>query len=224
MKIFAKTLAAASIATATLAGAPAAAQVNGIAISSPEAVFLRSAARQAAYQQISQTYATQLQQIGTMRQEAQTLQQSLDTNGDGQLTDAEASANQSVTTQVQQKLQQISQAGQPITLAQTYVIEQLLIDYNNAQQQVIQSKNIQLLLPADSVQFAADAADVTADIVAVLDQRMPTVQATPPANWRPRRESLALQQAVQQILAGLAQQQSAQAAQQGATTQQPSGR
>ena len=74
MKIFAKTLAAASIATATLAGAPAAAQVNGIAISSPEAVFLRSAARQAAYQQISQTYATQLQQIGTMRQEAQTLQ------------------------------------------------------------------------------------------------------------------------------------------------------
>ena len=39
MKIFAKTLTAASIATATFAGAPAAAQVNGIAISSPEAVF-----------------------------------------------------------------------------------------------------------------------------------------------------------------------------------------
>ncbi len=224
MKILAKTLAAASVAAATVAGAPAAAQVSGIAVSSPEAVFLRSAARQAAYTQIAQTYAAQIQQIGTMRQEAQTLQQSLDTNGDGQVTDAEAAANQGVTTQVQQKLQQIAQTGQPITLAQTYVIEQLLMDYNNAQQQVISSKGIQLMLPADGVQYVSDAADVTSDILGVLDQRLPTVQAAPPANWRPRRESLALQQSLQQILAGLAQQQAAQAAQQGAAAPQPTGR
>ncbi|GMN12320.1 OmpH family outer membrane protein [Altererythrobacter sp. MTPC7] len=226
MKIFAKTaktLAAAGIATATLAAVPASAQVNGIATSVPEAVIVRSAARQAAYQQIAQTYAAQLQQIQALRTETQTLQRSLDTNGDNQISDAELQAGQAVVTQVQQKEQQIAQIGQPIGLAQTYVIEQLLTDYQNAQQQVVQAKGIQIMLSQDAIQYAPSGVDVTSDIVAALDQRLPTVQATPPANWRPRRESLALQQAVQQILVGVAQQQAAQQAQQ-AQPAAPSGR
>ena len=223
MKILAKTIAAASIAAATLAAVPAAAQVNGIATSVPEAVIVRSAARQAAYNQISQTYAAQLQQIQALRTETQTLQRSLDTNGDNQITDAEIQAGQAIVTQVQQKEQQIAQIGQPIGLAQTYVIEQLLMDYQNAQTQVIQAKGIQLMLSQDAIQYAPEGVDVTSDIVAALDQRLPTVQSTPPANWRPRRESLALQQAVQQIIVGVAQQQAAAQAQQ-AQTAAPSGR
>ena len=224
-----KILAAAALAGAAIASTPAAAQVTGaIATSSPEAVIVRSQARIAAYQQIEQQYTAQLTQIRTLRQEAATLQQSLDTNNDGQLTQAEAQANPSVVQQIQQKEQQIQQASQPIVLAQTYAIEQLINDYSNVQQQVVQQKNIQLLLSPDAVQWAPETLNVTNDLVTVMNQRVPSVQITPPANWRPRQESLQTQQAVSQILVGVAQQQAAQQAaqQQGQqpAQQQPAGR
>ena len=222
MKIFAKTIAAAALAGAATLAAPASAQVNGIAISSPEAVFLRSAARQAAYQQIAQTYAAQIQQIQTLRQESAQLQQTLDSNSDGQLSEVELQAGQATVTQIQQKEQQVGQIGRPIFLAQAYVLEQLLRDYNNAQNEVVQAKRIQMMIQPDVVQYAPDNANVTSDIVAALDRRMPSVQAQPPAGWNPSRESLALQQTVQQILVGVAQQQAIQQAQ--GQTQQPSGR
>ncbi len=224
-----KILAAAALAGAAIASTPATAQVTGaIATSSPEAVIVRSQARIAAYQQIEQQYTAQLAQIRTLRQEAATLQQSLDTNNDGQLTQAEAQANPSVVQQVQQKEQQIQQVSQPIVLAQTYAIEQLINDYSNVQQQVVQQKNIQLLLSPDAVQWAPETLNVTNDLVTVMNQRVPSVQITPPANWRPRQESLQTQQTVSQILVGVAQQQAAQQAaqQQGQqpAPQQPAGR
>ena len=224
-----KILAAAALAGAAIASTPAAAQVTGaIATSSPEAVIVRSQARIAAYQQIEQQYTAQLTQIRTLRQEAATLQQSLDTNNDGQLTQAEAQANPSVVQQIQQKEQQIQQASQPIVLAQTYAIEQLINDYSNVQQQVVQQKNIQLLLSPDAVQWAPETLNVTNDLVTAMNQRVPSVQITPPANWRPRQESLQTQQTVSQILVGVAQQQAAQQAaqQQGQqpAQQQPAGR
>ncbi len=215
-------LAAASLLTVN--AGPALAQVNGIAISSPEAVIVRSQARNAAYQQIQQTYAAQIQQINTLRQEALTLQQTLDANRDGNLTEQEVQANPNVVQQLQQKEQQIGQVSQPIALAQYYVIEQLINDYTNAQQQVLQQKNITMLLNPDAVQFAPETANVTSDIVNALNQRLPNVGTTPPANFQPRRETVALHQTVQQILGAVAQQQAAQAAQQQPPTQQPSGR
>ena len=165
-----------------------------------------------------------------MRQEMQTLQQSLDTDSNGQISQAEAQANQSVVQQLQQKEQQLQQASQPIVLAQTYAIEQLINDYQNVQQQVVQQKKIQLLLNPDAIQWAPDAVNVTDDLVAALNQRVPSVQTTPPAGWRPRQESLATQQTVSQVLLNVAQQQAAQqqqqAGQQPAQQQpaQPSGR
>jgi len=72
--------------------------------------------------------------------------------------------------------------------------------------------------------------NVTDDLVAALNQRVPSVQTTPPAGWRPRQESLATQQTVSQVLLNVAQQQAAQqqqqAGQQPAQQQpaQPSGR
>ena len=141
------------------------------------------------------------------------------------LTQAEAQANPSVVQQIQQKEQQIQKASQPIVLAQTYAIEQLINDYQNVQQQVVQQKKIQLLLNPDAIQWAPDAVNVTDDLVAALNQRVPSVQTTPPAGWRPRQESLATQQTVSQVLLNVAQQQAAQqqqqAGQQPAQQQQP---
>ena len=226
MKRFAKTIAAVALAGTAAIATPAAAQVaGGIAISSPEAVIVRSQARINAYQQIDQQYSAQIQQIRTLRQEMQTLQQSLDTDSNGQLSQAELQANPGVVQQIQQKEQQLGQASQPIELAQTYAIEQLINDYQNVRQQVVQQKNIQLLLTPDAIQWAPEAVNVTDDLVAVLDQRVPTVQITPPEGWRPRQDSLAAQQTVSQVLMNVAQQQAAQQqAQQQQPAAQPAGR
>ena len=225
MKLFTKTIAAAALAGTAAIAPPAAAQVAGIATSSPEAVIVRSQARIAAYQQIDQQFAAQIGQIRTLRQEMQTLQQSLDTDSNGQLSQAELQANPGVVQQIQQKEQQLGQASQPIVLAQTYAIEQLINDYQNVRQQGVQQKNIQLLLTPDAIQWAPEAVNVTDDLVAVLDQRVPTVQITPPEGWRPRQDSLAAQQTVSQVLMNVAQQQAAQQqAQQQQPAAQPAGR
>ena len=225
MKLFTKTIAAAALAGTAAIATPAAAQVAGIATSSPEAVIVRSQARIAAYQQIDQQFAAQIGQIRTLRQEMQTLQQSLDTDSNGQLSQAELQANPGVVQQIQQKEQQLGQASQPIVLAHTYAIEQLINDYQNVRQQVVQQKNIQLLLTPDAIQWAPEAVNVTDDLVAVLDQRVPTVQITPPEGWRPRQDSLAAQQTVSQVLMNVAQQQAAQQqAQQQQPAAQPAGR
>ena len=225
MKLFTKTIAAAALAGTAAIATPAAAQVAGIATSSPEAVIVRSQARIAAYQQIDQQFAAQIGQIRTLRQEMQTLQQSLDTDSNGQLSQAELQANPGVVQQIQQKEQQLGQASQPIVLAQTYAIEQLINDYQNVRQQVVQQKNIQLLLTPDAIQWAPEAVNVNDDLVAVLDQRVPTVQITPPEGWRPRQDSLAAQQTVSQVLMNVAQQQAAQQqAQQQQPAAQPAGR
>ena len=221
-----KLAAGAALAVATVTATPASAQVAGIATSSPEAVIVRSQARINAYQQIETQYAAQIQQVRTLRQEVATLQQNLDTNKDGQLSQQEVQANPTAVTQIQQKEQAIGQASQPIVLAQTYAIEQLINDYQNVQQQVVNNKKIQIMLTPDAIQWAPEGVNVTDDLVAVLNQRMPSVQTTPPAGWRPRQESLATQQTVGQILLGVAQQQAAaaQAQQQATQQQQPTGR
>lgn len=225
MKNFAKAALAASLFIA--AATPAAAQVNGIATSSPEASIVRSKALNAAYQQIDQQYAAQIQQVRTIRQEASALQASLDTNSDQQLSDAEINANPAVIQQIQAKEQQASQAGRPIVLAQYYVIQQIAAEYTNARNQVIQAKKIQLMLSPEALQYAPDKVNVTEDITTALDTRVPTAAITPPANFQPTREVAALHQTIQQILVAAAQQQAAragQAAQPAPATQQPTGR
>lgn len=210
-------------AAAAIAPLPAAAQVAGIATTSPEIVIARSSARNAAYQQIGQTYAAQIQQIGTLRQETQTLIKSLDTNNDNQLTDAERNAKPAVVTQIQQKEQQINTLATPITLAQAYALDQLAREYDAARQQVVTAKRIQIMLSPDAIQWAPPTVDVTNDIVAALNTRKPTVTTAVPAGWQPNREVLGLQQTIQQILVAAAQQQAAQQPAAAATppTQQP---
>jgi len=156
-----------------------------------------------------------------LRQEVQTLSQSLDTDGDQNLTQQEVDANPAVSQQIQQKQQQVETLSQPIAMAQYWVIEQLLIDYSNAQQQVVNSKGIQVMLAPEAFQYAPEGVDVTNDILAALDQRMPTVQTVPVVNYNPRQATVQMHQSVQQVILGLAQRAAAQQAQQGAAPQQP---
>ena len=208
-------------AAAAIAPLPAAAQVAGIATTSPEIVIARAAARNTGYQQIQTQYAAQITQIGTVRQEIQTLARSLDTNNDNQLSDAERNAKPAVVTQIQQKEQQINTLATPITIAQAYVLDQIAREYDAARQQVITAKRIQIMLSPDAIQYAPPAVDVTNDIVTALNTRKPTVTVAVPAGWQPSREILQLQQTIQQILLAAAQQQAAQqpAAQQPAAQQ-----
>lgn len=202
----------AALAAASVS-APVAAQVAGIATTSPEIVIARAAARGVGYQQIGTTFAAQITQINTLRGEVQTLLKSLDTNNDNQLSDAERNAKPAVVTQVQQKEQQINAVAAPITIAQAYVLDQLAREYDAARQQVVTAKRIQIMLSPDAIQWAPPAVDVTSDIVTALNTRKPTVSTAVPAGWQPAREILQLQQTVQQILLAAAQQQAA--AQQG---------
>lgn len=209
MTTLARTIAVATLAAAGFASAPAAAQVAGIATTSPEIVIARAAARNTAYQQIGTTYAAQITQIGTLRQEVQTLAKSLDTNNDNQLSDAERGAKPAVLTQIQQKEQQVNTLATPITIAQAYALDQLAREYDAARQQVVTAKRIQIMLSPDAIQWAPPAVDVTNDIVTALNTRKPTVTTAVPAGWQPSREVLQLQQSVQQILVAAAQQQAA---------------
>lgn len=213
MTTFVKLALAGVAATAALAPLPAAAQVAGIATTSPEIVIARAAARVAAYQQIQTTYQAQITQIGTLRQEVQTLAKSLDTNNDNQISDAERNAKPAVITQIQQKEQQLSTVATPITLAQAYALEQLAREYDAARQQVTTAKRIQIMLSPDAIQWAPPAVDVTADIVAALNTRRPTVTTAVPAGWQPSQQILQLHQTVQQIQVAAAQQQAAAAQQ-----------
>ncbi len=222
-------LAAVALAAATVGAgvAPVHAQVAGIATSSPEAVLAQSQALGNAYNAINAANASQIQQISTLRTELNTLSQGLDTNGDRNVTQAEADAQPSVWQQYQQKEQQIDQLLGPIILAQYYVIEQLLERYGEAQRQVIQAKNIQVMLAPDAFQYAAEGVNVTDDILAALNTLVPAVTTTPPSNYQPRRDVVATYQSVQQILA-IAAQQAAARQQQGQPAQpaqqQPTGR
>ncbi|ALE15999.1 Outer membrane protein H precursor [Altererythrobacter epoxidivorans] len=228
MKIISKSALAAGLAmTAVIASVPApvAAQVNGMATSNPTMAILRAAARTNAYQQINTTYAANIQQVNQLNTEITNLQISLDTNKDNQLSDAEITANPTVVQQIQAKEQQAATATQPIAMAQYYAIEQLMNDYVNARNQVLASKKVTVLIAPDAIQYAPDGFDITTDIVAAIDSRLPSVTTTVPAGWQPRRQTVEMHQAIQQILVVAAQQAAArQAQQQQQGAQAPAGR
>jgi Skp family chaperone for outer membrane proteins len=206
-------LASAAVAALALAAAPAAAQVNGIAIAEPTIAIASAQARQTADAQIGTTFQAQRTQLEQLQQQRATIARQFDTDNNGELSEAEQTAAQSNTAVLQQLQtveQQIAQTQQPITAARVYVIEQILLQFNAALQQVVQAGNIQLILTPASAVFAADTVDVTDDLVAALNQRVPTVSTTVPEGWRPQQASVQMFQEVQQILLAAAQQQAAQ--------------
>lgn len=204
-------LSTAALAIAAFA-TPAAAQVNGIGVTEPAIAIAGSAARAAAYQAIQTQFQAQLTQLQQQEQQRNTVMQQFDTNKDGQLSQEEqtaAQANTAAVQQLNQLNQTIAQAQEPILRARVYAIEQIAMQYSAAAQQVISEKQIQFILTPSSVVYATEAADVTDEIVAALNTRVPTVSTTPPEGWQPQRQSLNLYEQVQEVLVSAAMQQQA---------------
>lgn len=230
MKLFASLLAAASISTAAAMAVPATAQVQGnMATVNLPAAVINSNAFTTAYTQISTTYKPQIDTIQARQQEGQTLLQQLDTNSDGQLDEAEqqAAQNSAQATRLQAIDQEVAQLTDQIDAARVYAVEQILMQYRPSLEQVVQQLGVQVVLAPESVVYAPPQANITQQVTAALNTRVPSVAIVPPQNWRPSRNVVAVYQQIQQTLAAAqaiqAQQQAAQAQQQPAT-QAPSGR
>ena len=226
MKLISKTLAAAGLTAAAMAATPAAAQVSGnIGIVNAPAAVAATTARANAYQQISTTYASQIQQIQQKQQQAQALLQQLDTNNDGQLDEAEqqAAQNSQQATQLQTLDRESAQLSAQIDAARVYAVEQILVQFTAALQTVVQQNNIQIVLTPETIAYSPPAANITDKVVAALNARVPSVQITPPQGWQPSQQSVGAFQQVQQILMLAAARQQA-AAQQQQQQPQPTGR
>ncbi len=222
-----KPLAAASALAAALVAAPSAAQVTGniATINAPVAIINTNAFR-TAYQQIGTTYATQIQTLQTRDQERQTLLQQLDTNSDGQLDEAEQQAAQGTTqaTRIQAIDQEMTQLSNQIDAARVYAIEQIMMQYSAALQQVVQNQNIQLVLSPEAVTWAQPQANISQQVSAELNTRVPSVTIAPPANWQPQRSAVGMFQQIQQALMTVQALQAQQAAQQQQQQPAPQGR
>jgi Skp family chaperone for outer membrane proteins len=220
MKFLSKRAAIAGLilaASASLGAAPAQAQFNGFAVNNPTLALAQSKSRDNAFQQINQANQAQIQLIGSLDAEVSTLQNSLDTNGDREISQAEVDANPNLIQQIQAKQQQIELASQPIMMAHYYVLEQLMADYNNARDAVIAEKGITVVLSPDAVLYAPQSMDITEAIAIKIDERQPTVATTVPAGWQPRQATVSAYDQVQQILLLAAQVRAARAAQQPGT-------
>ena len=230
MKLMHSLLAAASLSTAAVVAAPLAAQVQGnIATVNVPGVVINTTAFATAYQQIATTYKPQLDTIEARQQESQTLLQQLDTNNDNQLDEAEQQAAQN-TPQAQRLQaidQEVAQLSNQVESARVYAIQQILAQYGASLEQVVQQQQIQLVLSPEAVAYALPAANISQQVTAALNTRVPSVGIVPPQGWQPSRNAVAVYQQIQQVLATAqaiqAQQQAAQAQQQG-TTQAPTGR
>lgn len=229
MKIFSKTLAAASLAGAAIAATPVAAQVSGnIGVVNAPATIAASTALRTAYQQIGTTYAAQITEIQQKQAQSETLLKQLDTNNDGQLDQAEQQAAQKAPqlAQLQALEQEMGQLSNQIDGARIYAIEQILQKYSAALQTVVTQNKIQIVLSPDAVTWSAPAANINEKVVAALNTAVPSVQIVPPQGWQPSQQSVGVFQQVQQMLMIASARQQAAAQQQQATQQpaQPSGR
>lgn len=228
MKLITKILAAAGLATAAIAGVPAAAQVQGnIATVNAPGVIINTTAFQTAYQQIGTTYKTQIDTMVQRNQERQTLLQQLDTNKDNQLDETEQQAAQGTqqATRIGQIDQELAQLSNQVDRARIYAIEQILRQYSPALQEVVQQRSIQMIVSPDAVIYAPQQASITQLVATSLNAKVPSVQIVPAQDWQPSRNSVAMFQQIQQaLMAAQAMQQQQQAAAQQQTTQAPSGR
>ncbi len=201
--------------------APAVAQVSGTiaTIDIPLAVAGASA-RAAAYQQINNTYSAQLATIQQRNQQRQQLLQTFDTNGDGNVDEAEAAPAQQEGNPTVQQIQaidaEIQQLQGPIQRARIYAISQIGTEFNASLQQVVSAQNIQFVISPEALIYEPQGANITQQVIDAINARIPTVTAFPPEGWQPSEQAVNLFQQVQQILVFAAVQQQQQAAQQAA--------
>jgi Skp family chaperone for outer membrane proteins len=222
----AKLLAPAGLAMAALLAVPAQAQVEGrLATVDISRTIIGTTAFQTAYEQVNTTYAQQSELRRTKAQERQTLLQTFDTNGDKQVNDAELAAKQKSPdfTKLQTLEQEIQALSNQIDGARVYAIEQIIVQYPAALQEVTTRQQIKLVLDPSSLLFAPPEADITQQVTTALNTKVPAVGVVPPAGWQPSREGAQIYQEIQQRLVAAQMAQQQQAAQQG-NTAAPTGR
>ncbi|MEO0464804.1 MAG: OmpH family outer membrane protein [Pseudomonadota bacterium] len=225
MKTFTKTLAAAGLAACAIATAmPASAQVSGkVATSSVSRALLNTTALQAAFNQVGTTYKAQLDTAQAKQTELSAILKPFDLNSNGSIDAAEKPALEAAPNYVQvQTLQaEIDAIEQQVNAAQVYAVDQVLSQYNPAVTEVAQAQQIVMVVDPGSIQFAGEGADITALVTTSLNTKVPSVGIVPPANWRPRQESIQVYQDIQRRI--LLQQIALQRQQQAAQQQQPQG-
>jgi len=212
--------ATAALTLSAISAAPAAAQVNGIAVADPAVSVAGSQALQSAFQQISTTFAQARTTLDQQQQQRQGLIRQFDTNGDGQLSQEEqtaAQANATAIQQIQALDEQIAQTQAPITQARVYTVEQIAQQLSPAVQQVVQANGIQMILSPNAALYIADGVDVTPKIIAALNGLVPSVSTSVPQGWQPSQQTVSLYQQVQEILVSVAVQQAQAQQQQPAT-------
>lgn len=215
---------------ALVIAAPANAQAAGIAYANPTSVVAGSKAFGAANQQIATTYKAAFDQIQARRAAAQKevepiitqLRTQFDTNKDGQLNQAEQTALQNSKSPLLDRLKtaqdnaqgEIGRLSNPAARAELFAIESILRQYEAAQLRVVNARKISVVLSPEVFMYAPDSANISQAITAEIDKVAPTVSITPPADWQPSRETLAIQQQIAQAAQMQALQQQAAAQQQ----------
>lgn len=205
-------LSIAALAIGLVAAAPASAQVAGIASADPTAVIGQAKAFAAAWDQITTTYKSQIDQINArqtaLNAQLKPLIPAIDSNKDGRVTQDEFDAAVAAKlpaattwTTAQQAADRDMQAlSAPIERARAYAIEMIIGAYPAALNKVVADKKISVILNPDSFVYAPDAADVTAAIAAEIDKTTPTVSIAAPATWQPQQQTLQVQQTLERII------------------------
>ncbi len=229
MTRLAKFIAPAGLILAAAAALPASAQVQGnIATVDIPRTIIGTTAFQTAYEQVNTTYAQQNELRRTKAQERQTMLAKFDKNGDKQVDDAEQAAMQKSPdfAKLQTLEQEITALNNQIDGARVFAVEQIIMQYPSALQDVTTKDQIKFVIDPGSLLFAPPEADISGKVTTALNTRVPAVGVVPPSGWQPSREGVQIYQEIQQrlIAATIAQQQQQAAAAQQGNPAAPVGR
>lgn len=196
-----KLVLAAAIAAPGLIAAAAPASAQSVAVLDPDAAIANSNAWKTASQSIQTTYKAQIAQVQArqtaLANEIKTSAAPLDTNKDGQISQAELQAAQTSNPNAVKALQAKEQSAQqelqrmslPFNRAKAYAIEQISGHEDDAVSNVVKQRKIAVLLRPEATFVADPSADVTSAVTAELDRLITApVSVTPPANWQPGQQ------------------------------------
>ena len=217
MKHLMKPALAAGLAVAALTAPavsnPAMAQAaTRIGIVNLPAVVANSTAYQTAQTQRQTTYAAQIQQAETRRQQLQTQIQPLLTAFNNA---RQSGGDQAALQQQAAQLQQLQQTGQaelqqilaPVALSTAYVEEQIQDQLQAAVNAAATGAGVQVILSPDTVLYADNSLTLNQAVLDQLNRLIPSAQLVPPQGWLPRE--IREQQAAAQQQAGAQPQQPA---------------
>jgi len=204
MTTFSKLLLATAIAVPGVIAAAAPAAAQSVAVLDPDAAIGNSNAWKTAAQSIQTTYKAQIDQVqarqNALANEIKTAAAPLDTNKDGQISQAELQAAQSsnpnavkaLQTKEQSAQQELQRLSLPFNRAKAYAIEQISSHEDDAVTNVVKQRHITVLLRPEATFVADPSADVTSAVTAEIDRLITApVSVTPPANWQPGQQQQA---------------------------------